>query len=211
MKKITLILINCFFSSVGFCDLLLFNENFESNLNNWTGKNYGAHHGVLVSDPLRTGNKVLSFNALDNGGDIFHTNGLLLTVGKTYRISFEYLGLAKTGSISDNYGGFFGLSDIVGDSMRGNHWLFGTKSNYTGLRGHLIDNGQWSSYSYTFEWQRQEIEALDDRVHLMMEDWISSRGVAGDVYFDNISFVLVPEPATLILFGLGTLILSRKK
>lgn len=213
MKKLLFILSIVFVMSNCVLSATLFTENFESDLSKWTGPNYGAHHGVIVSDPLRANNKVLSFNGLGNGGDIFNTTGIELVLGKTYEISFEYLGLEIPGvSVYDNYGGFFGLNDIVGNSYTLKAWLFGTEADHPELRGHLIDYGQWHTYTYAFEWQRSEIDASDDIVHLMMEDWISSGGTYGDVFFDNITFVeVIPEPASISLLAIGGLSLLRKR
>ena len=53
-------------------DSVLFRDNFESgNLDQWTGVLGGAHHGVIVVDPLHSANHVLTFTALNAGGDIF--------------------------------------------------------------------------------------------------------------------------------------------
>ena len=44
----------------------------------------------------------------------------------------------------------------------------------------LIDDGQWHSYSITFN------SPIGQPVRLMLEDWDGSNGVAGDAYFDNL-------------------------
>ncbi len=169
----------------------LFNEKFESDLSEWAGKQHGSHNGVIVNDPLRPANNVLSFSDRENGGDIFHSAGVELNIGLIYELSFEYLGLEISGvSVPDDFGGFLGMSDIVDNPMQDKTWIFGTPSSYPDLRGHLIDDGAWHTYSYIFEWKHSEIGATDDIVHIMMEDWISSGGSHGDVYFDNIKMVM---------------------
>ncbi|MER0215636.1 MAG: PEP-CTERM sorting domain-containing protein [Nitrosomonas sp.] len=44
-------------------------------------------------------------------------------------------------------------------------------------------------------------------LHLMLEDFVGSDAIAGNVYFDNIAVTAVPEPETyaLLLAGLGLL------
>lgn len=49
----------------------LFSDDSEGDLTQWIGKNGGAHSGVIVEDPLRSGNHVLSFTQLVGAGDVF--------------------------------------------------------------------------------------------------------------------------------------------
>ena len=44
-------------------------------------------------------------------------------------------------------------------------------------------------------------------LHLMLEDFVGSDAIAGNVYFDNIVVTAVPEPETyaMLLAGLGLL------
>ncbi|HBG27886.1 MAG: hypothetical protein A2Y10_07260 [Planctomycetes bacterium GWF2_41_51] len=46
------------------------------------------------------------------------------------------------------------------------------------------------------------------RIILQIADWYS--GISGDLFFDNAS-VVVPEPMTMAIFGLGLLLIKRKK
>ena len=164
----------------------LFEEDFEASLSRWSGQGYGAHNGMIVDDPLQAGNSVLSFSGLRKGGDVFHTSGIELVPGNTYQVSVDYLGKEIPVSVTDDFGGFFGLSDIVDYTPTNKAWLFGTREGYAVLRNHLIDDGQWHTYTYTFQWQQSEIDAADNRIHITMEDWASAGGSYGDVFFDNI-------------------------
>ena len=91
----------------------------------------------------------------------------------------------------------------------GNCWIFGTEVNYAGLRQHLADDGQWHSYSYDFVWHKSDINAQYDTIHIMLEDFYDplypdmANNSIGDVFFDNIQLTAIPEPSTLVLFGMG--------
>jgi hypothetical protein len=169
-------------------------ERFDGDLSGWLGQNGGPHHGQLVADPLRSGNTVLAFTQLNNGGDMY--SATVFEGGKDYVLSFEYLGLPKSGSVADNYGGFIGFNDGDTDAFT-DGWLFGTQEGYNGgtplTVGHLIDDGQWRTYSAVFR-------PTTASFRITIEDWISSGGVAGDAYFDNISLSAVqavPLPAAV--------------
>lgn len=173
----------------------IFYEDFETDLDQWTGKEYGAHNGILVDDPLDANNQVLSFSALNGGGDVYSIPELKLHTGQTYKISFKYLGKEIVGvSVPDDFGGFLGLSDNAGNPPLGDHWIFGTRESYPGIRGHLIDDNTWHTYEYVFEWQKEEYAASDDTIHIMIQDFGNSGGGPGDVFFDNIRIELIHEP-----------------
>ncbi len=189
----------------------VFSEDFEGDLSQWTGQSYGPHHGAIVSDPITPANNALSFTGLNNGGDMFSIPGVVLQLGQPYTFSVDYLGQAVANSTPDNFGGFVGLANSVEDPHTDKAWLFGTKAGYPFQREHLIDDGQWRTYSYSVTLDRLEINATDDVVHVMLEDWVSSGPSIGDVFFDNISLTLVPEPTTLVLLAVGGLAMLRRK
>jgi hypothetical protein len=189
----------------------IFTDDFEGDLSLWTGKSGGSFSGITVVDPLRASNRVLSFTALIASGDIFSSQQFSLTAGQSYRISFEYLGLAQPGSVPGDLGGFAGLSE----GLPGRHlWYYGT-SNNSFAAPVLIDDGQWRTYTFDF------VPPVNfpfgggsgSAVHLMFEDFSGSGGVAGDAYFDNVSLAPVPLPATvwLLAFALVSLLGLRKR
>lgn len=183
--------------------LSAFSENFESGLAAWTDRNPGSPESAIVADPLRAGNKVLSFTRLGSGGSIYSTD--TITTAGQFTVSFEYLGLARQGSNAGDIGGFFGVSQ----AFPGNHyWIAGTINGYGPI--HLVDDNTWHTYNLTFS------SPVGQAVHLMFEDFVGSGGVAGDAYFDNVRFNdaavapapfpnAVPEPGTypMLLAGLG--------
>src|SRR5206468_4198587 len=92
-------------------------------------------------------------------------------------ISFDYLGLPTEGSVQGDLGGFFG---IIETSSGNETWLAGTQeANFPGALS-LIDDGQWHRATVKLD------GASVRRFRLTLEDWLDSRGVAGDVFFDNI-------------------------
>ncbi|MBW4496571.1 MAG: hypothetical protein KME26_26535 [Oscillatoria princeps RMCB-10] len=158
---------------------VLFFEDFESPeaLSRWTGKSRGEHSGILVTDPLQ-GDRALSFTDFGSGGDIF-TLQSFSSPSEIYRLSFDYLGLARPQSEEGDLGGFVGY----GATLSGNAdlWLAGTGKDSINLSPdfrELPDTGQWESISIPF--------ATAESIHLTFEDFVSSGGIAGDVYFDNI-------------------------
>jgi len=185
---------------------ILFSDNFESGLNQWTGKNNGPHGGTLVIDPFDQSNTVLSFNRTIAAGDIFTADALTLDPNETYRLSFDYLGLAKNETVQGDNGGYVGFSV----DMPGLHrwkWATGTVSGASDV---LIDDGQWRNYN--FEFTAADL-GIGNTLRLMLEDFSGSQGTFGDAYFDNI-FVgpaTVPTPSAVALLGLGGLITARRR
>ena len=88
----------------------LFFEDFEGTLSEWVGKDGGEHHGVIVPDPLRPGNHVLTFTGLNAAGDIFSPL-VPLTSGGRLVLSFEYLGNPTLGGVPDHLGGAIGFAE----------------------------------------------------------------------------------------------------
>ena len=191
---------------------VLFQDDFEASLSQWTGKSGGAHSGVIVSDPLAPANKVLTFTGLNFSGDIFTQSIIPFTDYSQVFVEFRYLGLAQAQSVPDNFGGFFGVA--LNQNPSGNaSWIAGTDTsaaNGLGFQGdHLLDDSNWHSYhiEITPILTNNNINAM----FLMMEDWGGAGGVAGDAYFDDIKVTGVPEPTSLSLLLLGSLAVLRRR
>jgi hypothetical protein len=166
----------------------LFSEDFESDLSQWVGKSEGAHSGLIVLDPLRPGNAVLTFSAITIAGDAFGT-AETVTPGQTYILEFEYLGLPGMGT-PGNLGGFIGFAEDTPSSHR---WLTATVVSGGSEDDSLIDDGQWRAYSIEFDPYNVPPRACcydgiptNDTIRVMVEDWQYAGGVAGDIFFDNI-------------------------
>ncbi len=183
---------------------IIFSDDFESGLGQWTGKNGGAHQGILVNDPLDNSNTALSFSGLASAGDLFTADPILLDPNQSYRISFDYLGLAQAKSRLDDTGGYVGFSV----DMPGLHkWKWAT-GNVSGASDVLIDDGQWNSYQYDFT---AADLGIGNSVRLMLEDFVGSAGRPGDAFFDNFQISTVPTPGAIALLGMGGLIATRRR
>ncbi|MDM8565245.1 hypothetical protein QUF74_06275 [Candidatus Halobeggiatoa sp. HSG11] len=165
----------------------LFIDDFETGLNNWTGKNGSVPTAKVVNDPLNSGHgKVVTFTKKVIEGDIY-TKTIIsnLPINKPYILEFDYLGMPVRKSREGN-GGYIGYSRNTdpGPGPSNHRWIGGTKKSYSIYRGDqykfLKDNGKWNHY-------KVDLSATDfpDFV-LMLEDYLYARGIAGDAYFDNI-------------------------
>lgn len=177
----------------------LFSEDFEGTLAKWTGKFGGPHTALIVPDPLASGRgNVVTFTARKKAGDIFTVESL--PSSGPLQIQFDYLGLPRPGSIADDLGGYLGLSPGLNDGL----WLAGTSTLYYPNLHQLVDDGDWHRIVLV-------VTPPSPSPHLMLEDWIESGGIEGDVYFDRIVVTVVPEPSSLalVLLGLGGVLCRR--
>ena len=186
-------------TSISHADIV-FSDDFESGLSLWTGKDNGAHHGMIVDDPFGGLNSVLTFNGLNAGGDIF-TDSLTLNANQSYRFSFDYLGLPEDRSSASDTGGYVGFS-VGTPSTHSWMWATGTVSNASDV---LVDDGQW--HSYDFDFTTADI-GIGESLRVMVEDFSGSRGTHGDAFFDNFTIEAVPAPGTAALLGLELILLN---
>jgi choice-of-anchor C domain-containing protein len=166
----------------------LLDESFSSGIVRWVGKSQGPHSGRIVDDPLRSGNRVVTFDALNGAGDIF-SEEIPVQRGKTYLLSFDYLGFPGSGGIAGNNGGFIGFSE----STPGNHrWLAGTELVGGAESAPLIDDGIWRNYQISFDPYDTSVPfgfvPANDTIRISVEDYV---GIPGDAFFDNIKLIEV--------------------
>jgi hypothetical protein len=180
----------------------LFSETFEGPLSQWTVHEQDA---FIAVDPLQVGNHVLDFARIRSGASA--TSLVTVRSAGNFTLSFDYLGLARAGSVAGDLGGSIGVS--AKDDDQEPLWLGATGTGSRLLD--LVDDGLWHSYSLTFA------STVGPSVRLVLRDASSSQGVAGDAYFDNIvlreatlqpsprasSANAVPEPSSLALAGLA--------
>ena len=191
-----------------YSEIVIFSDNFESGLSQWTSMQGFVTSGLVVNDPLGLRGKVLSFSGLSYQGDIFSAQKINLSNYGFVKIKFDYLGKSVAGSPSGNYGGFIGIATTL--STNSGAWIGGTDqsaANGMGFSGiHLVDDGTWRNYEVDITSLVQN-NSLDG-FFLKAEDWGNSN-VSGDVFFDNI-VVSIPEPSSLsLLLAGGAVALSR--
>ena len=158
---------------------VLLDEDFEGDLSAWST----VGHGVIVADPLDSGNSVLTFTATANSGNMWSVP-MSVTAGATYVLRFRYLGNAG----GADTGGYLWLVD----PLYGNHPscpVWGTQpenSNYE-----LIDDGQWHTYQLEFQ-VTDFFVPMGGLLTVTIEDWDGAASsnpppnTAGDALFDDI-------------------------
>jgi len=191
---------------------LHFSDNFEAGLSQWVGKSGGGHQGIVVADPLQPGNQVLTFTGVNTGGDVFSSE-IDVIPGLTCVLRFDYLGLAKPGSVAGDFGGTVGFAEEwIAVYPVGHRWLAGT-STLDGVEDDpLIDDGNWHTYTIHFDpfapgpfptfYAGAPTNPTSNTIRIVLEDFEWCGPVAGDAFFDNISLTQVPEPSALAIWPL---------
>ena len=137
----------------------------------------------------------VTFTEIVLGGDILTAVPFVLIPGQSYSVEFEYLGLAKPGSVAGDFGGFAGITE----DLPGKHlWYMGTRTLLGSTPDALIDDGVWRTYRYDFTPPLvPQFFGPGTFVpqHLMFEDTSLSGGVPGDVFIDNVRLFDTPEPS----------------
>jgi hypothetical protein len=163
----------------------LFVDNFEGgNLNQWVGQFGGPHHGLIVPDPLNPANNVLTFTAVNAGGDIFHEvpGPVDLTVQHLV-LSFDFLALPIGGVVPSEYGGFAGVNTVTFGPEP--FWLAGTDLPEVNPIGVLLaTDGLW--HHYRIDFTSLAVANNLTSFFVLLEDWNGKGSIAGDVYFDNV-------------------------
>ncbi|MCB9837985.1 MAG: hypothetical protein H6813_01485 [Phycisphaeraceae bacterium] len=186
---------------------IVFHDDFESgSLANWTGKSFGAHDAHVENDPTNGANKAITFETLESAGEIFSVTEFSFADASSYEVSFDYLGFAKERSVAGDFGGYVGVSQ----GTPGTHqWMYGT-SNVSGAAPDLVDDGVWRTYTFAVD-ADTAFGGGASGFHLMFEDFSGAGGVAGDVFFDNITVRAVPSPGAGVLAATGFLSISRRR
>lgn len=177
-----------------------FIERFEGDLSKWIGKFSSEHHGVIVNDPLRPRNHVVTFTQLVYGGDIF-SEEIVVKPGYTYILIFEYLGIPDLGGVPDNLGGAIGFSDQFVENWFSGRFLAATDlgSSTSGIDDDpLIDDGKWHKYKIEFDpfesgYYYYDGSPENNTIRITLEDWLGSGGIAGDIFFDDIVLKAKPK------------------
>jgi len=147
----------------------LFDERFEGDLRNWTGKNNGSHSGTIVEDPLRLENHVVTFSARGDGGDLFSIS-LTPSPDLAVWLRFDYLGKSRDAQ------GWIGYSrDTTGNTTR---WVGGARDvDPPGIV--LVSDERWHAYSIQLFPQFPRASPF----RIVIEDHTAPYF---DVFFDNI-------------------------
>ena len=186
-------------SGPAFAQVTLFSDSFESgNLDQWTGKFNGPDDGVIVPDPFNPTNNVLTFTAVNFGGDMFSIPLASFDPHiQQVKLSFDFLALPVGGVVPSEYGGFAGVAtDNTGLNP---YFMAGTYPPALNVPPPtavtLATDQQWHHYEIDFT-QFALSNGLTS-VEVVLEDWAGLGSVPGDVYFDNVMLTAKLNPAII--------------
>jgi hypothetical protein len=191
-------------SSSGFASVV-FTANFEQGALVTSDTNWSINvNGAVVADPLNPGNHVLEFTRTSGGGDLF---SITLPEAAQNYLSFDYM--YSIGSLG---GGFIGVDD-PGETWLGGdcNGCFRTYSNALDTVANGLAANQWNHIQIQFP-----NFGGGGTLQLKLEQFVGS---APNAYFDNITLsdsgfvseVPEPQPALMLLGGVGALVLARKR
>jgi hypothetical protein len=170
---------------------VLFADNFQTDLSQWTTNLSGA----IVAAPVGGGN-ALHFNSLGSGGDIF-SSLISFSGAGTYHLKFDYLGTCQAGGC----GGYVGLhpgGSTTTVPVTGDAWLASDTPAAYFTPFTFSSNGAWTTVNFDF------VVTTNNAFGLKLEDFVGSGGEAGDAYFRNLVLSsAVPEPSTWAMMILG--------
>jgi hypothetical protein len=177
----------------------LFADNFESgNLNQWTGKLGGSHHGQIVADPFNPSNHVVNFFAVDYSGDMFSASPVSVD-GTRQRItfSFDFLAWPVAGAPPVENGGFAAMAgDNTGATC---YFVAGTYPPALNVPPSvatvLATDGQW--HHYTIDVTEVVVDFGLTNLLVALEDYYYLGSVPGDAYFDNMKLTAKLDPAVI--------------
>lgn len=179
--------------------MILFQENFQNGLSRWAGKGGGAHHGLIVSDPLGSNDSVLVFTETNGGGDL--VSPVIKSSSTNYMLSFDYLGKPMDNTITGSLGCVIGRGNFnrIDKVYAAAHTHYSRDSS-----GHVVltDDSSWHHYTIPFSFTGGELR-------LVLEDWSfdgKAPARAGDCYFKNISITDDVIAAPVPLFAQTTMI-----
>jgi len=168
--------------------ITLFEDQFESgSLGLWTGKNGGAIHGKIVSDPLNPANHVLTFTGVNFGGDMFSaTHASVDPSHQALVLSFDLLAQPLGGVVPSEYGGFAGIA--ANTTGLATFWLGGTYLEALHVPPPSgtppATDGQW--HHYTIDCTGFAAANHLTSLQVVLEDWSERGSIPGDVFFDNV-------------------------
>jgi hypothetical protein len=184
----------------------------------YTGNTYGAEAWIRTTQNFHDGgNYVINFTWQPDFADA-HGNGYFVQITDGYiptDAPFHWQEVEDGGEVP-------GTTDLLwtqtqtGDWI--NYWYFENQTTPGKLNWSLeiLASGTARLYNAPDKagaLRREESLDLtkDWYFRLMVSDGTSAGFGAGDAWFDIYDFEVVPEPATLLLFGLGGLALLRKR